>query len=264
MIKNYFSKILLAANISRNFSTFANLLVNTKKYTYHQKRNSLHTQSNSQRKYNIKISDKNFDVSMRTYKGDISIFYEIFWIKVYAMSDGLSITPKTIIDLGGHVGFTSIFYSLEYPNSNIYSVEASRENYNLLKENVSQFENIIPINKAIYPTDGEVLFDESGYSYNTKIGSEGKPIESISVNTLMKTYNLEKIDLIKIDIEGAEMDLLKANTEWLEKTENIIIELHLPYTIEELRKDLEPFNFKIIIPSPENGLKNILATKLSD
>lgn len=263
MIKNYISKILLAQNISRNLGTFINLLVDTKKYTYHLKRNSLDTKSNAQKKYSIQIAGKKMEVSMRTYKGDILIFYEIFWKKVYKTPTGFFTPPKTIIDLGGHVGFTSIFYALEYPNAKIYSVEASRENFNLLKENVSQFENIIPINKAIYPTDGEVLFDESGYSYNTKIGSEGKPIESISVNTLLKVHNIQKIDLIKIDIEGAEIELLKNNTEWLEMTDNIIIELHRPYTIEELKKDLEPHHFKIITPSDDNGLENIFASKIT-
>src|SRR5690606_24120311 len=112
-------------------------------------------------------------------------------------------SPETIVDLGAHVGFASIFYATEFPSAKIYSVEASRENFKYLKRNTEQFENIIALNNAIYPVDGEVLFDESGFSYNTKIGEAGQPISSISMKTLMENYGIEKINLLKIDIEGA-------------------------------------------------------------
>ncbi|SMC35276.1 FkbM family methyltransferase [Moheibacter sediminis] len=261
MIKNYISKIFLAIEISRNFKTFLNLIINSKKYSGQFKKNIIDAGDLSSENYQMKISQKKIDILMRTYKGDINIFYEIFWKKVYAIPPDFVQNPLTIIDLGGHVGFTSIYYSLQYPNAKIFSVEASRENFNILQSNVRQFENIIPINKAIYPIDGEVLFDESGFSYNTKISNVGKPIESVSVNTLMKTYGFDNIDLMKIDIEGAESELLKTNTEWLEKTDTIIIELHNPYGLGDLEKDLEPFGFKIINPTEENNLQNILAVK---
>lgn len=262
MIKNYISKIFLALEISRNFKTFLNLIINSKKYSGKFKKNIIDAGNLSSENYQMKISQKKMDILMRTYKGDIGIFYEIFWKKVYAIPTHFVQNPLTIIDLGGHVGFTSIYYSIQYPNAKIFSVEASSENFNILQSNVRQFENIIPINKAIYPIDGEVLFDESGYSYNTKISNVGKPIESVSVITLMETYGLNNIDLIKIDIEGAESELLKTNTEWLYKTDNIIIELHSPYSLSDLEKDLEPYGFKITDPTTENNLQNIFATKV--
>ncbi len=261
MIKNYFSKIFLAISISRNIHTFLSLLINSKKYSNKLKNKILDPNDESSRKYNVKMSGRKFDLLIRTYKGDISIFNEIFWKKTYSIPSNYLKNPHTIIDLGAHVGFTSVFYSLQYPDSKVYSVEASKKNFNILKENVKTFENITAINKVIYPSDGQILFDDSGVSYNTKISSKGDLMESISMNTLMNTYNIEKIDLIKIDIEGAEKELLKSNNSWLEITDNIIIELHLPYDIDELKSDLGNFDFKIITPNKENGLKNIFATK---
>ena len=262
MLSNYISKTVLAFRISTNVQTLINLLLNSKKYSHKFKNKTLNTENDIAKNYQFKISDYKFDVLMRTYKGDIDIFYEIFWKKIYKIPDKfIGKNLKTIIDLGAHVGFTSLFYATEYPNANIYAVEASEGNFNVLKQNAKSFKNITTLNKAVYSSDGKVLFSNDGLSYNTKISSDGNPIQAISVNTLMEMYAIDNIDLIKIDIEGTEEIILKENNQWLEKTDNIIIEIHSSYTISCLERDLKPFGFEIILPTPDNGLKNIFATK---
>lgn len=72
-----------------------------------------------------------------------------------------------------------------------------------------------------------------------------------------------KYYLLKIDIEGAEKELLGKNNDWLKDVDNIVVELHKPYNINDLRKDLEPFGFSISQPAPNNGLLNIFAQKLN-
>lgn len=109
----------------------------------------------------------------------------------------------------------------------------------------------------------KILFNEKGHSYNYQMGNSGKPTQAVSVNTLMKKCNVEKFDLVKIDIEGTENILLKNNNEWLAHTDNIIIEIHPPYNLKQLINDLKPFGFNIISPSSENKLKNIIATKFN-
>ena len=61
---------------------------------------------------------------------------------MYAIPHERIQSPNTIIDLGVHIGFTSIFYALEYENAKIYSVEASKENFRLLKKNTEEFTQI--------------------------------------------------------------------------------------------------------------------------
>lgn len=261
MIKNYFTKTNLAFRISRNIGTFLRLLSNSKKFGNMEKKGLIKADTGMIPIYNFKMNAKRFDVQMRTYSGDISIFYELFWKKMYALPHKLIQSPEIIIDLGAHLGFTSIFYALEYENAKIYSLEASKENFRLLKKNTEKFAQISVLNRAINFEDGEVLFEEGGLSYNTRISDKGDVIQAISIPTLMKNHKIHKIDLLKIDIEGAEKELLHQNNDWLEKVENIVIELHEPYDLQALKKDLEPFGFKIITPNNENGLKNILATK---
>lgn len=240
--------------------TFYRLLFNSKKFSHFQKHN-FSKKEISIPKYNLRISDKEFDIRMRTYSGDISIFYELFWKDMYSIPDEFIKPPKIIIDLGAHVGFASIYYALKYKEAKIYSIEASKENFKLLKTNTSSFQNITVLNNAVYFKDGEVLFDESGLSYNTKISDKGEVVKSVSIPALMQEYGIKNIDLLKIDIEGAEKELLEKNNNWLECVNHIIIELHKPYDLNALKNDLEPYGFKIVIPNNQNGLKNIFAIR---
>ena len=256
-----FSKILFTSKISDNWDTFYRLLINAKKYKQYRKSDKKSIENQNFEKYKLKGTKGSYEARLRTYKGDISIFNEIFWQKSYFIPNEFLKDPAVIVDLGGHVGFTSIFFSAHYPNAKVYSVEASKQNFSVLEFNVQSFKNIVAINKAVYTDDGFISFDESGLSYNNKIGEGGEQMEAVSVNSLLSSHGIEKVDLMKIDIEGSEKDILQKNTEWLEKTNAIIIELHKPYSIEDLKRDLSPFHFKIITPSNETGLKNILAIK---
>ena len=79
--------------------------------------------------------------------------------------------------------------------------------------------------------------------------------------SLMSAYDIEYIDLLKIDIEGAEAALLSEHNDWLHKVQHIIIELHQPYNLEKLAIDLQPFGFKFYLPEDDKELKNIFLSK---
>lgn len=243
---NYISKLLFNATISVNVKTFVAFIINSKRYSSRFKRNTLDTNNNETFVYKFKREGKKFNLYLRTFKGDIDIFYEVFWKRTYDKPlKILKEKSKVILDLGAHIGLTSIYLSLRYPEAKIIALEASTENFLLLKENTSAFKNIECVNKAVYFEDGIVNFGGEKLSYNQKVSDRGTPTIAVSIDSLMKEYGLNQIDLLKVDIEGGEIDLLSKNNDWLEKVKNIIIEIHHPYTPEDLNKDLEAFGFKI-------------------
>ena len=262
MINYYTTKLSLALRMSSNVKTFFRLIINSKKYSYNYKRGSLQKKSDEFERYDFNMNKRSFKVLMRTYRGDIDIFYEVFWKEVYKIPVEFQSTFNNIVDLGAHIGLTSFYYSFLYPTAKIYSVEASLKNFQLLEQNLKNNENVNVIHAAIYSFDGEVKFDNSSLSYNNKIGTSGDLIPSLSVKTLMDKYNIDKIDLLKIDIEGAERFLLGQNNEWLEKVDNIIIEVHEPYTISNLVEDIKLYGFKVYYPETTDNMKNVFATKL--
>lgn len=245
-LKNYVSKFLFSSKISHSFKSWVSLIVNSKRYSSRLQENTLDLKDNETFIYHLKSGSKKFDLFLRTFKGDIGVFYEIFWMKTYAQHLSLLKTnPKITVDLGAHIGMTSIYLSLKYPDSKIYAVEASLENFELLKVNTGSFKNIICINAAVYFEDGFVKFSNDELSYNQKISETGVTTKAISVETLQKNFEIPHIDLIKIDIEGGEIDLLNRNNSWLSEVDNIIIEIHHPYTSSDLNKNLMPFGFSI-------------------
>ena len=263
MWKIYLEKIIFTVKVSRNISTLIKFIYNSIKFHLIFKNKSHGEQTNNSNFYQIKLNNKNYNISMRTDKGDLAIFYEIFWKQIYFIPFEIPNNNINILDLGAHIGLTSLYFTINYPNANIFSVEASQDNFEILKNNLKFSSRIMLLPYAVYDTDGEILFNEKGHSYNYQVGNSGKPTQAVSVNTLMKKCNVEKFDLIKIDIEGTENILLKNNNEWLAHTDNIIIEIHPPYNLKQLINDLKPFGFNIISPSSENKLKNIIATKFN-
>ncbi|WP_131701427.1 FkbM family methyltransferase [Chryseobacterium sp. FH2] len=232
--------------MSDNIKTLVAFIVNSKRYSSKFKENKLDLSNNETFVYNFKSNRKKFTLFLRTFKGDIDIFYEIFWKKTYDKPLNLiKKKPEIIVDLGAHIGMTSIYFALKYPDSKIISVEASLENFLLLEQNTSSFKNIQCINAAAYFEDGIVNFGNDELSYNQKVSEKGIETEAITVESLIKKHTLDKIDLLKIDIEGGEIELLSKNNSWLKKVKNIIIEIHKPYTAENLQQDLKPFDFKI-------------------
>ena len=80
MVKNYLSKLKLGFEISDNLKTFIKLIINSKKYSSAFKNNLIkeNTTFSIDETYDFTINAKKQEITMRTYLGDIDIFYEIF------------------------------------------------------------------------------------------------------------------------------------------------------------------------------------------
>lgn len=266
-VSTILSKSLFCFKINTSFSQAILFIKNSKKYTTEFKKNIFFGKENKEVvTYNLILSGRNIPIHIRTYSGDFDIFYEIFWRKTYYIPEELfSSDHKVIMDLGANVGLTSVFFALHYPEAKIYALEAEEENYKVLEKNVSFSNNIVSEHAAIDTKDGVVFLSSPDLSYNFKILDKGEkngsPVKAYSMFTYMNTLGIDHIDLLKIDIEGLEQFLLKDNNEWLKKVDNIIIELHHPYTMDQLRQDLLPFGFKVFPPHSFNRLEMIFATK---
>ncbi|WP_171047921.1 FkbM family methyltransferase [Pedobacter xixiisoli] len=218
--------------------------------------------------YKLLLNGQKVDLNLRTYTGDIDIFYEVFWAQCYQVPASLKVKQySTIVDLGANIGLASIYFKSKYPEANVYAVEMETDNYVQLKKNVQQFKNTYPIFGAIYDETTNIKISNTELAYNFKIEVDiEKEIDAITVATLtmpdlIADHQIKEIDLLKIDIEGAEQRLLGNNNEWLSKVNSILIELHEPYTIKDLEKDLAPFNFQIYTPEQNHELKMIYAVK---
>ncbi|MDC0483588.1 FkbM family methyltransferase [Candidatus Thioglobus sp.] len=174
-------------------------------------------------------------VFYRASTSDMILIYEILlqskYKSEYFFPDKLN--PKVIFDIGGNIGITAIYLARIFPEATIYTFEPLPDNFEILKKNIQKYDNIEAFNIGLGSKNGNFkvyLSDDSenfgGVSfYPDSIGN--KPDSYIScevknINEMMEKLNVESIDLIKIDTEGAEYDILMAlhekilrNTSWI-------------------------------------------------
>ncbi len=67
---------------------------------------------------------------------------------------------------------------------------------------------------------------------------------ALSLNLLLARENPDRIDYVRMDIEGAELRVLREQTEWMERVETIKVEVHEPYSVDECVTDLAPARFQ--------------------
>lgn len=127
------------------------------------------------------------------------------------------LNPQIIIDAGANLGDYSMWTKQYCPNTKIYSLEPVKKTYDLLLNNVQKFNNIIPLQKGLYKENCKKninLYSSNEHSSIYKAERLSNDIEGvveielIKGDDFLKTYNIVKIDLLKLDLEGAEYDAL--------------------------------------------------------
>lgn len=177
---------------------------------------------------------KPFD--MRFFKKKISVpdvgafrgvYQEIFLDQLYKFNSDSE--RPLIIDCGSNIGLSIIFFKRLYPECRILAFEADPDICSVLKKNINAFEfNNVEINeKAVWTNNESIEFVQEGGA-SGMIGHSGsnKTIRIPCTRLLDIIDRQKKIDLLKIDIEGAEGAVLKDCEQVLHKVDKIFIEYH--------------------------------------
>ena len=177
-----------------------------------------------------KIKGLKHPISLSNYGPDVTTLFQIFFAGEYKMP--FSISPKFILDCGANIGLSAVYYSHTFPAARIIAIEPDKKNFMFLVKNTAAYPNIICLNKAVWSHAASMELIDVGkgnWSLQTKeiSSSETAAVKGVSISSIMKEYNQDTIDILKIDIEGAEKELFSCDYEnWLSKTNTIAIELH--------------------------------------
>jgi FkbM family methyltransferase len=167
----------------------------------------------------------------RNDTSDVMVFEKVFLDQEYDFPVP-DLQPKLIIDAGANVGYVSIFFAAKYPEARILAIEPEESNYELLVRNTAQYPNITPIQAALWNKKGRVRIDNPGeekwaFRVTETDSTGGAEIEALTIQDLLSLAGTDYIDILKIDIEGAEKELFESNYEtWLGKVGVMMIELH--------------------------------------
>jgi hypothetical protein len=164
--------------------------------------------------------------------------------------------PKVIYDLGANVGVSSLFFTSLFPKATIYGFEPLPENFEVCLLNYRS----IPNSSQVFPwaigsKTGQAVFDCKNDSRGGRLESTHQDpnletvaqiqVKIISVTDLIEKEGLPPPDLLKIDVEGAEYDVLEGLAGYADSVRSIYLETHG----DNLRRDcilwLEKHNFQI-------------------
>ena len=150
--------------------------------------------------------------------------HEIFIENIYKQN----LPPKPlIIDCGANIGLSVIYMKMFYPDARIIAFEPDERNFELLKKNIEAFglSNVEAHQEAVWTEDTELRFASQG-SMSSRI-DENVSENTIPVNAIrLRNFLNRPVDFLKIDIEGAEYQVMKDIADQLHFVSHLFLEYH--------------------------------------
>ncbi len=147
---------------------------------------------------------------------DLAVIEEVFGRGVYELPDIRA--PKVIVDLGAHIGATVLFFTMRFPTARVVALEPDPVNFAKLRRNVGSMPQVTILNTAVSEQDGTITLYSGGRLDGWK-SSSARPatrwqqpidVRSMKLDNVLAEAGIKEVDLLKIDIEGAEYDVLKS------------------------------------------------------
>lgn len=159
-------------------------------------------------------------MELRPRSGDLFGFYEIMLRQDYLKGGQTLREGDTVIDVGANIGaFTVLAARIVGPKGRVIAIEPDKPTYQQLVRNIAlnKLTNVVALNCALGETDGKGVLYSGAISlfssmYSTvdgrETGSASQEMEVMTMETLLKSQNIERCDYLKMDCEGAEHQIV--------------------------------------------------------
>jgi FkbM family methyltransferase len=164
-------------------------------------------------------------VYLRPGTSDQEVFVQVFLNGEYDLDLG---RPSVIVDAGANVGLSTLLFANRYPETRVIAIEPDPANFSMLTLNTQSYTTVSRLQCGLWsratqlaitnPTD-----DPWGFRVVETIDGD---IPALGVRDVMEAYRLDRIDVLKMDVEGAEREILSTYDAWGEDVGIIIVETH--------------------------------------
>jgi FkbM family methyltransferase len=184
---------------------------------------------------------------LRSGTTDVLVFREIFLQNMYMAA--LAATPRVsrnlrVMDCGANIGLFSVLCARHFDHPFLLCVEPSAGNLQSLNANVANLRaNVTAVQAFVgYPSGNGYLCDtgdgEWGFTL-TRAPIDGIPsVPILDIPSLMRQVGWDGIDLLKVDIEGAEGEVFANCESWIDLVSSVIVELHSGYSLDRFVSDI--------------------------
>jgi FkbM family methyltransferase len=161
----------------------------------------------------VRLREPPYDVTWTV--GPASDFDVLNEVLVLGEYDDLALSsPAVIVDLGSHIGASILRLRAAYPQARIYGFEPDPATFARLVPNVAQLPDVVVRPWAISERDGPATFYQRGQSWISSMSPHGSgrspiTVESVTLDSALARLGVDQVDLLKIDVEGAEPAILR-------------------------------------------------------
>ena len=182
-------------------------------------------------KFSLYVKGLKFPLYCRYGTTDRWVFEHIFVKKEYSEIGKIE-NVNLIIDCGAYVGYSAVYFLNKYPQARVIAIEPDPDNFELCSINLAPYgERVSLLKSAIWSSKVGLVIDrpERAWGIQVRPCQEGETPElnAIDMRSLLEEFRIDSVDILKVDIEKAEMEVFSCNyQEWLNKVNYIAIELH--------------------------------------
>jgi FkbM family methyltransferase len=163
-------------------------------------------------------------VWLRSHTSDVSVLNEQLLSDGYGAIVRHAGRPGTIVDLGANTGLVARWLAHRYPDARVICVEPEPHNLELLRRNAGASAEIVEA--CIGARERQVALTTTTGSWGFHMTDDGDgqtPV--ITMDRLIAEHRLERIDVLKCDIEGAELELFE-DAPWMDRVGMAVVECH--------------------------------------
>jgi FkbM family methyltransferase len=178
--------------------------------------------------YDVRVPGLPYPVALRAGTSDARVLRQIFVEE--ELDFRLDGEPRLIVDAGANIGLSSIYLAKRFPTATIVALEIDTRNFAILNRNVRPYPSILPRCVGLWSGRARLKVANPGaefWSFRAVTTHAGDPlaIEAVGVADLIATFG--PIDLLKMDIEGGEVEVLSDDgLDWVDQVQTLAVETH--------------------------------------
>lgn len=179
---------------------------------------------------------------------------EIFYRGIYHFHPATE-NPR-VLDCGGNMGLSAIFFRQQYPKARVTVFEPDPTIADICAANLKAFgyeKDVELVRKAVWSREETLRFDAKGAAAG-RLSADAADVIEVPAIPLRPYLEAEAvIDMVKIDIEGAEMEVLRSVSDLLPRVRNLFVEYHSfvgqPQQLSELLDIVTAAGFRYYLES---------------
>jgi FkbM family methyltransferase len=194
-------------------------------------------------------------IRLRKGTSDFDVFRQVFLCRQYALR--VAEPVEYIVDAGANIGLSSIYLLRRFPQARVIAVEPDGENCALAAHNLQGYSDRCRLARGGVWSDDRLLGvcrgsygDGRHWATQTVAMDErdaaGETAQAFTIQQLMDRFRFPRIDLLKMDIEGAELNVFRdGNLAFLERTACCVVECHDQAAKDAFLSAMDRFGFAV-------------------